>query len=308
MFLDFDDLHPEPSRLESALSRREGILLSLVAHASFVLLLLFGPSWDLFEAEDSPEILEVADLERPEEPLRFVEVVPLQEVPAPPPPPLAEQSDLDWPRSTQEAPPEPESIEPFSRGDTPEYTVGGSTDQPEAAEAADPTPEPEVLAEATPPTLPQDDGFARETPNPERPVEASRSLGNALRSLEQYLPNERFDNPDGQEVEQSTEVVFEDTWGIDPRPWWLRVKYQIERNWIMPPSAGVIQGDGLVRLCVLRNGRIVDLTVLRPAEHAAATNSVLNAFKLSNPTAALPAEYPADRLCMTVRFVYGIRH
>jgi len=296
MFLDFDDLHPESPRLDSALSRREGILLSLVVHGVFVVLLLFGPSSALFAPADSPEILEMAERDMRDEPLRFVEAVPLRELPTPPRFP-AEQSDLDRRSTPQETTPEPESIQPFARGNTPEYIVGGPTSQPETPGP----PEPEVMAEAAPPTLPEDDGLAFETPR------TAGNLGGALQNLEQYLRDENFDNPTGGQVEQSADIQF-DTMGVDFGPWLLRFKRQVERNWIVPPAAMTYRGSTVIQFYVLRNGRLVDLSILQPAGRPALTNSALNALKLSNPTAALPPEYPIDRAFITVTFHYNQRY
>ena len=49
MYLDFDDLRPDTPRVPSALSVREGLLWSLVAHGLVLLFILFAPAqW--FEA------------------------------------------------------------------------------------------------------------------------------------------------------------------------------------------------------------------------------------------------------------------
>ena len=43
MYIDFEDHRPEPPSIESAMSRREAVLLSVLFHVGLVLLILFGP-------------------------------------------------------------------------------------------------------------------------------------------------------------------------------------------------------------------------------------------------------------------------
>jgi TonB family protein len=93
--------------------------------------------------------------------------------------------------------------------------------------------------------------------------------------------------------------------GVDFGPWLRRFKHQIESNWLVPQAAGMLRGRVIVQFYVLRNGAIVDLRVIEPATVPAFTTSSLNALRLSNPTAALPPEYPDDRVLFTVTFRYN---
>ena len=43
MFIDFDDHRPEPPSIDSAMSRREAVMMSVFLHAAILALLLFGP-------------------------------------------------------------------------------------------------------------------------------------------------------------------------------------------------------------------------------------------------------------------------
>jgi TonB family protein len=65
------------------------------------------------------------------------------------------------------------------------------------------------------------------------------------------------------------------------------------------------KGRVVVQFNVLRNGTIRDLVVLQPAPIPALTNAAVNSLRLSNPTAALPPEYPADQVLFTVTFHYN---
>ena len=302
MYLDFEDYRPETPRITSPISIREGVLLSLVVHLLFVILLLVAP-----DALFSPAPAETAALLQPEnrEPLRFIEVIPLEERPAPPRLP-ADQSDLDRRSATIERAPVPENVRPFSRGNTPETVVGGPTEPSVAAGA--PTPSPPSEAEAAPePPLPEvgDDGLSIPVERPSAPASPPPgSLGNAFQNLEQYLSDENYENSGGGLTEQGADIQF-DSKGIDFGPWLRRFKNQVERNWIVPPAAMSLRGRVVIQFYVLRNGTIVDLQVLQPGPVPALTSSALNALKLSNPTAELPREFPDERVLFTVTFHYN---
>jgi TonB family protein len=284
----------------TAISVREGILLSLVIHLSLVIVLLLFP--DLLTPEQDPEQqARLLEQQREHEPLRFVEVMPLTELPAPPVRP-ADASDLDRRSSTVERAPVPDDTNPFMRGNTPEMVDGGTTAAPASAPPSPPTP----ATDMTP--LPLDESARQSAASTATPAAAptapQRSLGDSLRNLQQYLRNERFDNSRGGNTEQSADIQF-DSMGVDFGPWLRRFKNQVERNWLVPTAAMSFKGRVVIRFNVLRNGTITDLQVLQPAPIPSLTTAALNALKLSNPTAALPPEYPADKVLFTVTFYYN---
>jgi hypothetical protein len=49
MYFDFEDYRPETPTLESAISRREGILLSMVVHAVLLAVVFFAPQLPLVQ-------------------------------------------------------------------------------------------------------------------------------------------------------------------------------------------------------------------------------------------------------------------
>jgi TonB family protein len=130
------------------------------------------------------------------------------------------------------------------------------------------------------------------------------ALGQSLRNLRQALRNENFDNQLGGQADQSADIQF-DSMGVDFGPWLRRFKNQVERNWIVPQAAMVLKGRVVVQFYVLRNGTIADLRVVQPSSVQPFTTAAFNALKLSNPTAELPREYPADRAFFTVTFHYN---
>jgi TonB family protein len=295
MYFDFEDHRPETPRFSSAISAREGVLVSIILHLSLVILVLLFPgflSWG-----ESPE--EMARLEpRTEEPLRYVEVVPLADLP-----PLINSTDQDLDRdaTTVERAPDAANPMPLMRGNTPEMVDGGP-----AAEPAPPSVSAAPPADATP--LPMEDPSGRavfEQPVPAAtPAIAPRSLADSLRNLDRYLQEDRFDNSRGGNVEQSADIQF-DSKGVDFGPWLRRFKNQVQRNWIVPASVMTFRGRVVIQFNVHRDGRITDLAVVQPASIPALTTAALNALKLSNPTTQLPPEYPTDRVFFTVTFFYN---
>jgi TonB family protein len=305
MYLDFEDYRPDTPRIASAFSVREGILLSLVIHAAFVILILLAPD-ALFSPAEPVDVLAQAPL-RQQEPLRFVEVVPMVERPAPPRRP-APASDLDRRSSTMERAPVPENTDPLSRGNSPEMILGRRSEPAVAAGTPEPTPpEPAPRPETEPTVLPETSAEALSVPRPQppaRPAQRAGNLGNAFQNLEQYLDDEVFENSRGGQTEQEADIQI-DTRGVDFGPWLRRFKNQVERNWIVPPAAMSMRGRVVIRFYVLRNGTIVDVEVLQPGPVPALTSAAVNALKLSNPTAQLPPEYPIDRALITASFHYN---
>jgi TonB family protein len=176
-----------------------------------------------------------------------------------------------------------------------------------AAGSPAPEPAPDPADAATRPPLPDvtTDGLSIPVERPPAPPNRPPgSLGDAFQNLEQYLTDENYENSRGGQTEQSADIQF-DSKGIDFGPWLRRFKNQVERNWIVPPAAMSLKGRVVIQFYVLGNGTIVGLQVLSPGPVPALTSSALNALKLSNPTAALPREFPDDRVLFTVTFHYN---
>jgi len=296
MYLDFEDYRPETPRVSSPISVREAVLMSLVFHLAFLVVILIAPR-SFFQS--SPEVVPV---EQNQEPMRFVDVETLNDKT------LkallkVNPSDLDRRSSTMEKAPVPENPMPFSRGNTPEFVQGGPKSPPQLSQ-------PEPPAPATPPApetsslmdMPSKVSTSAMPASASRP--ANRTLGDSLRNLQQYLHTENYDNLKGGNADQSADIQF-DSMGVDFGPWLRRFKNQVERNWLVPISAMNYRGSVVIQFNVLRNGTITDLNVIQPAGYPSLTSSALNALKLSNPTSALPPEYPAEKVFFTVSFHYN---
>ena len=296
MYFDLDDHRPELPRVPSAISMHAGVLLSLAFHAIVAGLVLFTPmGW--FEPPVDQPTASTRPMNR--ESVRFVEMRPFRDREARPRRPV-EQSDLDRRSATRERAAQPDNAMPFSRGNTPEKIEGA-----DALDRDLEPPTPEGAPTATADSAPPPDLAARVAPEPPRAAATSApALGQAFRNLQRYMQDGTFDNRTGGDTEQSADIQF-DSMGVDFGPWLRRFKNQVERNWLLPQAAiGSRERSVVIQFAVLRNGTIVDLQIVQPADPAPLTTAALNALKLSNPTAMLPPEYPIDRVLITVTFRY----
>jgi TonB family protein len=312
MYFDIDDRYESVEAVGSAISRREGIVLSVVVHVGILLALLFAPRLAWFQP--TPEELQ-ARREREEqrrqqqqEQPRFVVVEPLRDVPAPKPPPRADLSDLDRQASAPKLAERPENALPFSRGETaervesaPEERARGRGPEPEPS----PPAPPERTAENTPP-LPEADNALPLSPQAQaaRQKPAGGALGEALKDLQKYVQRESMNNPQGGVNEFGPAIQF-DTKGVEFGPWIRRFIAQVKRNWLVPNAAMAMRGRVIIQFNVHRDGSITDLVVVRPSEIDSFNRSAVNALMMSSPTTPLPPEYPDDKAFFTVTFFYN---
>jgi TonB family protein len=287
MYLDFDDHHPDTPHLPPAFSRLERLLLTIVAYLVLVIVYLVTPASWLVPAEATP----VAQVP-PKDPVTFVMMEPLRERPAPPKV-QAEASDLDRQSATRERAPVPENPAPFSRGNTPDKVEGAPPVEPprgaNGVGESTPPPETAIIPSVTPP-----------------PANLGEGLANSLRNLQRSLRNENFSNENGGQTQQDAQISF-DSKGVD-FGWWLRrFVAQVKGNWYIPQAAMVLKGRVVITLFIHRNGTISDVTVVQSSGVQSLDTAAVNALKSSNPTVALPAEYPESKVLFTVTFLYNTR-
>jgi TonB family protein len=96
-----------------------------------------------------------------------------------------------------------------------------------------------------------------------------------------------------------------DTKGVDFGPWLKRFRTQVYKNWMIPYAAMSLHGHTTLRFTIRRDGTITDLVILQPSTVDAFTKSAFNALKAPDSGVPLPAEYPDDRMVMTVIFYYN---
>jgi TonB family protein len=304
---DFEDRYQDELVVGSAISRREGTLLSIGLHVAVILFILFGGHLALFQP--SPEELErrrqevlQQQLEQERNRQRFVFVQPRVDTPAPTPPPQPELSDLDRRAAAPEASRQPENPLPLARGNSAERAEATVAERARGEEAP-PTPEPPA---PEPPKqearLPEADrGLRRPL---ELPKAASGALRDGLRNLQQYVQNQTFNNPSGGAKDPGSAIQF-DTKGVEFGPWIRRFVQKVKRNWFVPEAAFTFRGRVVLQFNIHRDGHITDLVVAQPSEIDAFNRAAFNAILGSNPVEPLPPEYPDDKAFFTVTFYYN---
>ena len=307
---DFDDRFQDELVVGSAISKREGVLLSTVFHVLLLGLIIFGPEWTFLRADPAELEARQQELlrqqrEQEAEDRRFVFVQPRVDLESKVPPPRAELSDINRQARAPERVEKPTNPLPYSRGDSVERTEsapeerarGVETDVPPNNDPPKPQPQ-EQIAKVLPPAP---TGFRRD-PETSRP--APGRLGDALRNLERYVQNQTFNNPSGGANDPSSTIQF-DTKGVEFGPWIRRFVAQVRREWFIPHAAMSFRGHVVIQFNIHRNGRITDVNVVQPSSIDAFNRAAYNAIIGSNPTEPLPPEYPDPMAFFTVTFFYN---
>jgi len=310
MYFDFEDYRPDTPRVGPAISWREGVLLSIIAHLMMAIFLILSPR--LFPVDQAARARALAAAEqRAEDQARFVFVQPRLDRIAPNAPDRAEPSDKDRMARAPEHAPNPANPMPFARGNTPERVEELPSPQ---ARGQGPTPDPAAgqQAQNTPPpesdkALDSQSGLQRpalQTANGAngRAAAGGGSLGDSLRNLQRYV--QTFDNPQGGGGQFGPEIQF-DTKGVEFGPWIRRFIAQVKRNWLVPYAAMSSKGHVVIQFNVHKDGSITDLTVVGPCPIDAFNNAAFGALASSNPTQPLPPEYPSEKAFFTVTFFYN---
>jgi len=308
MYFDFDDDRPDTPRVVTAISWREGVLLSVIFHLLMVIVLIVSPR--LFPVDEAARARAIALAEqRAQDRAQFVFVQPRLDTEAPKPPDRADSSDKDRIARAPEQAPKPENESPFARGNTPEPVQEepapaargqGPAPDPAAGEQTQSTPPPpesrSALQLPTPPPLSTTNGANGRAATP------GGSLGDALRNLQRYV--QMYDNTEGGGVQFGPEIQF-DTKGVEFGPWIRRFVAQVKRNWFVPYSVMSNSGHVVIQFNVHRDGAITDLAIVGPCPIPAFNSAAYGALASSNPTQPLPAAYPTDKAFFTVTFFYN---
>lgn len=316
MYFDFEDHRPDISPVGSAISWREGVLLSIILHLLGVIVLLAAPDWlAMVVPERSDDVAEMRK-RAPQESPRFVFVQPRVDPPAETPPLRAESSDQDRQARQLQRSQAPTNPLPFSRGNSPERTEFADAG---AARGEGPRPEPAPEAAPEPstpsgPSLPESETALNVPSSPPTsstqtrrlargPVGGGR-LGEALRNLDRYVQPDQFENPGGDAGSFGPAIQF-DTKGVEFGPWIRRFIAQVKRNWLIPYAAMSMKGRVVVTFNVHKSGALTDLAVIGPSPVEAFNNAAYGALASSNPTQPLPPEYPVEKAFFTVTFFYN---
>lgn len=316
MYFDFEDHRPDISPVGSAISWREGVLLSIILHLLGVIVLLTAPDWLALVVPERSDAVAEMRKRPPQESPRFVFVQPRIDTPAEKPPPRAEPSDQDRQARQLQRSQAPTNPLPFSRGNSPERTELADA-RTARGEGPRPEPAPEAAPEpSTPsgPPLPESETALNVPSNPATsstqprrlargPVGGGR-LGEALRNLDRYVQPDQFENPGGDAGSFGPAIQF-DTKGVEFGPWIRRFIAQVKRNWLIPYAAMSMKGRVVVTFNVHKTGALTDLAVIGPSPVEAFNNAAYGALASSNPTQPLPPEYPVEKAFFTVTFFYN---
>jgi TonB family protein len=316
MFFNFEENHPDTPRLAASLTVLERVLLTTVIYLVVVIVILVVPKTEWYKAHLleqqqalQQQIEEAARKQR--ENARFVFMAPRVDIQAPKPPPRAELSDIDRRASALERAKNPQNDLPFARGNTPERVDAPMSPGPRDVK---PQPEPSPPARgasesSTAVPLPESPKAPPlRQPVAEKPQTRGDSTGilaDAIRNVQKYAGSETFHNPQGGAPNENFPSIQFDSKGVEFGPWLRRFVAQIRRNWFIPYAAMTMKGHVVVTFYVHKDGRITDLQVVKPSLVEAFTNSAFNALAASNPTVALPPEYPDDRAFFTVTFYFN---
>ena len=307
---DIDNRYQDELVVGSAISRREGVIFSVIAHILLLLAIVLVPKLPMFQVTPEELARRRAELEqalRDRQDQRFVFVQPLIDMKALRPPERAPLSDEDRRAQTRETPPAANNPLPFARGNSSERVE----EQPNERAAGDPSPEPPTLqpqpesqeARVAPPA---DDGYRR--PPPQVQPRVSGSLGEALRNLQQYVQKQTFENPQGGLNQPGAAIQF-DTKGVEFGPWIRRFIAQVRRHWFIPQAAMTFKGHCMLTFNIHKDGNITDVTVLPPSPTDGCiegfNRAAFGAITGSNPTEPLPPEYPSEQAFFTVTFYYN---
>jgi TonB family protein len=313
MYFDFWDNRPDTPRLSSPMTPREKSFATIIIHLLLVILVLVWPEIPFVKEAEArrQQELEAAQVVPPQEQPRFVFMQPRVEMRATPPP-RAELSDLDRRAASRERAPDPKNAMPFSRGNTVEKMDSGPVARGPVQPSEPATPPPPggetEPARELPPLPERTNGLPLPQPNTTKPGARGSSTGilaDAIRNVEKYASQETFNNPQGGAPDQNFPSIQFDSKGVEFGPWLRRFVAQIRRNWFIPYAAMTMKGHVVVTFYVHKDGRITDLQVVKPSGVDAFTNTAYNALAASNPTIALPPEYPDDRAFFTVTFYFN---
>lgn len=305
MYFDFDDRYRDIEPVGSAINRRDGVALAIILHLLVIIVMLVAPE---YVERFLPAALVQApppQQEQPRERPMFVFVEPKADLPPLRQPDRVEMSDVDRSARSPEAAPKLENPLPMARGDSTDRTESSPNERMKG-EGPAPTPAPpapQAPPVETPSIADQRNADLAMMQKPQINPPPGGALGDALKNLQKYVQKESFNNQKGQ-VQDFGPLQF-DTKGVEFGPWIRRFISQVRRNWFVPMAAMTMKGRVVITFYVHRSGALTDVTVIRPSEIESFNTAAVNALLASNPTTALPPEYPDDKAFFTVTFYYN---
>jgi TonB family protein len=303
---DIDSRYEDELVVGSAISRREGVIFSVVGHILLILAILLVPKLPIFQVSPEELARRRAEFERKlreQQDQRFVFVQPRVDMKALQPPQRAPLSDQDRRSQTRETPPQATNNEAFARGNSRER-IEEQNNERAAGEPNQnqPTLQPQPESQQARVLPSEEEGFRR--PQQAPAVRPRGALGDALRNLQQYVQKQTFDNPQGGLNQPGAAIQF-DTKGVEFGPWLRRFVAQVRHNWFIPQAAMTFHGHCVLTFNIHKDGSITDVMVAQPSDIDGFNKAAVGAITGSNPTEPLPPEYPSDKAFFTVTFYYN---
>jgi TonB family protein len=305
---DIDSRYQDELTVGHAITRREGVVFSVVVHVLMIIAIFLVPRLPMFQVSPEElarrrEALEQQMREQADQ--RFVFVQPRVDMKAQTPPERAPLSDADRRAQTLQRPPDAKNPLPFTRGNSPERVEAQNNERARGDQNQNqPTLQPQPETQEARNVPPADDGFRvpqTQTTPQRRP---SGSLGEALRNLQQYVQKQTFDNPQGGLNQPGAAIQF-DSKGVEFGPWLRRFVAQVRHNWFIPQAAMTFHGHVVVTFNIHKDGTITDVQVLQPSDIEGFNRAAVGAITGSSPTEPLPPEYPTEKALFTVTFYYN---
>jgi TonB family protein len=118
-------------------------------------------------------------------------------------------------------------------------------------------------------------------------------------------------NPCGSGALDQAEILT-DTMGVDFGPYLTGMVRIVRKNWytLMPPSVyppHLKQGKVSIEFVVLKNGAVSGMKVRSASGDVGLDRAAWGSITASTPFAALPAEFPGERLGLRFYFFYNRR-
>ena len=304
---DIDSRYQDELVVGSAISRREGVIFSVVSHLVLILAIILVPKLPMFQVSPEELARRRAALEqalREQQDRRFVFVQPRVDMKALQPPERAPLSDADRRAQTRETAPNANNPLPLARGNSSERVEEQNNERAAGEQNQNqPTLQPQPETQEARVLPPSDEGYRRPPPQTPQP-RPSGSLGEALRNLQQYVQKQTFENPQGGLNQPGAAIQF-DTKGVEFGPWLRRFVAQVRHNWFIPQAAMTFHGHVVLTFNIHKDGSITDVAVLQPSDIEGFNKAAIGAITGSSPTEPLPPEYPSDKAFFTVTFYYN---
>jgi TonB family protein len=305
---DIDNRYQDELTVGSAISRREGVIFSVVSHTLLILAIILVPRLPMFQLSPEELAQRQAALEaqmRAQQDPTFVFVQPKVDLKALKPPANAPLSDADRQAQTLQRPPTATNPLPFAKGNSSERAEESTREVARGDENKNqPTLQPQPDSQEARVLPPSDEGYQIPRPQTTPQNKPNGSLGEALRNLQQYVQKQTFDNPQGGLNQPGAAIQF-DTKGVEFGPWLRRFVAQVRRNWFIPQAAMTFHGHVVLQFNIHKDGTITDVSIAQPSSIDGFNRAAVGAITGSSPTEPLPPEYPTEKALFTVTFYYN---